>query len=108
MAVEVNDTNGTILANVWISTSRVYFFEGSLPVDRAQQRKRDSVVTTQCDETWQCLALLGGARLLSIGMRRAAQQQVMALFDLLKGVCVIVPVQVHQLESNWSSLRRTM
>jgi hypothetical protein len=52
MAVEVNHTDWAILAGVHISgRSEHGSFSGTLPVDGAQQRQSNCVVTTKGDQT---------------------------------------------------------
>jgi len=93
MAVEVDDADWAILASVCVSDrSEHIIFSGNVPVDRAQQRQSDCMVATKGDQTRQCLALLGWAGLLSICVRRAAQEKVVAFFDLLQRVGVVISV----------------
>jgi hypothetical protein len=77
MAVEVDDTDGTIVA-----------------VDGTKKRKSNGVITSQGDQTGQCSALLGRTGLVSVSMRRPAQQKAVTLLDLLKRISIIVSASV--------------
>lgn len=50
------------------------------------------MVTAKSDQTGQCLALLRWTGLLSIGVRRAAQEKVVTFFDLLQRIGVVISV----------------
>lgn len=75
MAVEVDDTDWPVIA-----------------VDGTEQRESDGVVTSKSDQARQCSSLLGRSRFLSMGVRCAAQQEVMAFLNLLERKGVIVSV----------------
>ena len=76
VAVEVNDTDRTVVA-----------------IDGAEKRKCDCVVTSESDKTRQCLTLLGRAGLIGVGVWCAAQEEVVALLDLLERKCIVVSFQ---------------
>jgi hypothetical protein len=74
MAVEVDDTDWAVLAETLISISMVISMGlAALPVDRAQQRKCNRVVTSKRDQAGKRLALLRWSRLISIGVWSSAQ-----------------------------------
>jgi hypothetical protein len=73
MAVEVNDAHRTVVT-----------------VDGAEEGKGDGVVTSKSDQTRQCLALLRRTRLVGMGVRCAAQKEVVAFFDLLERIRVVI------------------
>ncbi len=73
MAVEVNDTDWSIVA-----------------VDGAQKGKSDGVVTSKSDQTREGGSLLGWAGLVCMGVGCAAQEEVVALFDLLECESVVI------------------
>ena len=50
------------------------------------------MVTTECNNSWQCLPCQRGPLLLRVRRRLAAQDQVVAFLDLLDGIRVVVPV----------------
>lgn len=79
MAIKVNHRNRTICL-----------------VNAAQQRKGDGVVASHGDNPRQGLAGLGEAVFISIGVRLAHEDAVVAFFDLLDGPCVIVPGGISQ------------
>lgn len=87
MAVEVDDTDGAIMA-----------------VNRAKERKSNGVVASQSDQTWQCSALLGRTGLVGMSMRCTAQKKAVALFDLLKRISVVVPVTASVKSIFWPIL----
>lgn len=74
MAVKVDDSNGSVFA-----------------VDGAEEGKGDSVVTSESDHTGECLAVLGRTRLVGVGVGSAAQEQVVALLNLLEGIGIVIP-----------------
>jgi hypothetical protein len=74
MGVEVDDRDGTVFA-----------------VDGAEEGECDGMVTSQSDQTRQCLAHLRRARLVGMCVWSAAQEQVVALLDLLERIGVVVP-----------------
>lgn len=59
-------------------------------VDASQQRKCDGVVATQSDNARRSLALDAGARLIGVRGRLPGQQCVVAPFNLLDSISVIV------------------
>lgn len=63
-----------------------------LAVHGAQQRKCDCVVASQRDHARQCFPLLRGPGLVRVGKGCAAQQQVVALLDLLQRIRIVVSV----------------
>ena len=84
MAVEVNHADGTVVT-----------------VDGAEERKSNGVVTSKSDQTRECFSLLGWAGLVSMGVRCAAQEEVVAFLDLLERVRIVVPfhyVNTYNLE----------
>ena len=72
MAVEVDDADGTVGA-----------------VDAAEQGERDGVVASEGDDSWESLAVLGRAGLVGVGVRFAAEDAVVAFFDLVEGVGIV-------------------
>jgi len=74
MAVEVNHADGTIR-----------------PINTSEERQRNCMVTTKRNDSWQCLSLQRRALLLCVGSWLATEKQIVALFDLLDSVRVIVP-----------------
>lgn len=61
------------------------------PVDRSQQGQRDGVVTAERDHPGQGLALLRRAELVSVRSWVACENSMVALFDLVKSPCVVIP-----------------
>jgi hypothetical protein len=59
-------------------------------VDGAKQRECDGVIASQGDNTWQCLPLQSWSLLVSVGGWRSTKEVVVSVFDLLKGIRVIV------------------
>ena len=51
------------------------------------------MVTTQCDQPWQCLALLGRTRLRGMSERCTGEEQVVAFLNLLECIGIVVSVQ---------------
>lgn len=60
-------------------------------VDGAQKWESDGVVAAEGDDARQHLATFGRAKLVGIGHRRSRQQLVVAVFNLLKSPCIIIP-----------------
>ena len=77
MAIEMDHGDGTIRL-----------------VNAAQQRKGDGVVASHGDNPRQGLASLGEAVLISIGVRFAHEDAVVAFFDLLDSPRVVVPEEL--------------
>ena len=77
MAVKVDDSNRSIGSGY-----------------TSEKWESDSVVTTQCDNSGQCLTLFGWTLLTCIGCRYTFQDAVVALFNLLNGVGVVVPMRL--------------
>lgn len=75
MAVEVNDGDRAVGL-----------------VDTAQQRQGDGVVTAEGDDTRQGFARPGHAVLVGIGVGLAHEDAVVALFNLLDGPFIVVPM----------------
>ena len=73
MAVKVDDSYGAILA-----------------VYRAKKRKRNGVVASERDHAGKCFAVFRWTRLVSMRVGSPAQQEVVALLDLLKSICIII------------------
>jgi len=73
MAVKVNDADRTICT-----------------VDAAEEWKGDGVVTTESDHSRKCLALLRPALHICIGLGSSSEKLIMAFFDLLKSIGVVV------------------
>ena len=80
MGVKVNDADGSVLA-----------------VDGAEKGECNGVVTSKRNQTRKCLALLRWARLVGVCVGRAAQEEVVALLDLLECVGVVIPNPNNQL-----------
>jgi hypothetical protein len=59
-------------------------------VDAPEQWERDGVVTTERDDTREGLAGLADAWLLGCGVGGTGQEGIVAIFNLLEGVCVVV------------------
>lgn len=66
MAVKVDDGDGTIFT-----------------VDGAEERESDGVVSSQGNHTRKCFPLLGRTGFVGVSEGRAAQEEVVPLFDLL-------------------------
>lgn len=94
MAVKVNDTDWTICTFGMSALDLLQTMQRSLPVDRTQQWKCNGMVTSKCDKSRQGRALLGRARLVCMSVWWAAQKKVVAFFDLLKSIRVVVPCHV--------------
>lgn len=56
-----------------------------------QQRQRDSVVSAKRDDSRQRLPMLGRAQLVCVGGRLAHQDAVVAFFDLLDSIRIVIP-----------------
>jgi len=74
MAVEVNYADRTIR-----------------PIDTSEERQSDCMVTAKRYDSRQCFSLQGRALLFCVGSWLATEKQIVALFDLLDSVRVIVP-----------------
>jgi len=73
MGVEVDDRDGPVRL-----------------VHGAQKRQSDSVVTSQGDDTRQCLSVLGRSNHVCVGSRLAHQDTVVTFLDLLQGPLIVV------------------
>jgi len=73
MGVEVDDRDGSVRL-----------------VHGAQKRQSYSVVTSQGDDTRQCLSVLGGSNHVCVGSRLAHQDTVVAFLNLLQGPLVVI------------------
>ena len=56
----------------------------------AEQRECDCMVTAQSDDTGKGFAFSGRAEFVCVGLRAAHEELVMAVFDLLDGVGVVI------------------
>ena len=56
----------------------------------AEQRERDCMVTAQSDDTGEGFAFFCRANFVCVGLRAAHEELVMAVFDLLDGVGVVI------------------
>jgi hypothetical protein len=74
MGVKVDDADGSVLA-----------------VYGTEERKCDGMVTSERNQTRKCLALLRWTRLIGVCVGGAAQEEVVALLDLLECVGVVIP-----------------
>ena len=55
-----------------------------------EQRERDRMVTTQSDDAGEGFAFQCGAKFVCIGLGLAHEELVMAVFDLLDGVGIVI------------------
>jgi hypothetical protein len=74
MGVKVDDGDGSVLA-----------------VYGAEKRERDGMVTSERNQTRKCLALLRWTGLVGVCVWCAAQEEVVALLDLLQRIGVVIP-----------------
>ena len=74
MGVEVDDADGSVFT-----------------VYGAEEREGNGVVTPEGNQTRKCLALLRWAGLVTMCEWSAAQEEVVALLDLLERVVVVIP-----------------
>lgn len=84
MAVKVDDSYGTVLA-----------------VYRAEKRKGDGVVASKCDHARKCFAMFRGTGLVGMRVGSPAQQEVVALLNLLKSICVVIPEYQSSIASSF-------
>ena len=77
--VEVDDADGAVSAS-----------------DGAEEWERDGVVATEGDDAWKSFAFLCGPNLFGVGHRIAHEESIMAFFDLLDSVGVVVAVKACQ------------
>lgn len=61
-------------------------------VDTAEERQGYGMITTERDEAGEGLALLGPAFDFGIGLWLASEKCVVAFFDLLQSICVVIPI----------------
>ena len=76
---------------------RVKVNDGDWPVgsvDGPQQREGDGVVTPECDDARKRLALFCRTELLRIRLGSTRKDAIVALFDLVEGIRVVIPARV--------------
>jgi len=59
-------------------------------VDGPEQGESNGVVSTEGDDSRECLSILSGTLLLCVGSRNAGEDGVVSLFDLMEGPGVVV------------------
>jgi len=88
MAVKVDDGDGAVFA-----------------VDGAEEGESDGVVTSKGDHTRECFAMLRRTGLVGVGVGSAAQEEVVALLDLLERVRIVVPEHHHLISTFMSKFQ---
>lgn len=59
-------------------------------VNGSEEWQCDCMISPKCNEAWEGAAGFANARAVSSGMRYAGQQSVMAFFDLLECVGIVI------------------
>ena len=74
----------------------------------AEQRKGDCVVTTQGNDAGEGFALFGWANFVCVGLRAAHEECIVAFFDLLDGIGVIITaIDINTVAKGWQWCGRT-
>ena len=74
----------------------------------AEQRKRDCMVTAQSDDAREGFAFFCRANFVCVGLGAAHEEGVMAVFDLLDGVGVVITgTGMNTLAKGWEWCGRT-